>query len=337
MESILNIQEKYHVDDSIKSYEYNEYHPTSGSDLNMTGEITFRINNEDEFYHPRRSYLLIEGDILKAANDNRYADADMISLTNNGILYLFSNIKYILGDQEIESLYHPGVASTMFGMVKHPFDYSKGAGLMQCWYPDTSAAADDDNLGFKARHDFIIEGPDTNGSFRLAVKLEDIFGFCEDYDKVVYGIQHSLKMVRTNDNDAIFRAHAADAGKIKLSKMTWMMPRVHANDTRKFDLYKIIKSKDVLDVAFRQRQCNTTELPAAALTHIWRIGVRTAPEKPRYIIIGIQQDKSGNQEANAALFDTCHVSKMSIVMNDSEYPALDANTKFYKKSIYTIF
>ena len=59
MESILNIQEKYHVDDLIKSYEYNEYHPTSGSDLNMTGEITFRINNEDEFYHPRRSYLLI--------------------------------------------------------------------------------------------------------------------------------------------------------------------------------------------------------------------------------------------------------------------------------------
>ena len=52
MESILQIQEKYQVDDSIKSYEYNEYHPTSGSNLNMAGQITIRIDNEDEFYHP---------------------------------------------------------------------------------------------------------------------------------------------------------------------------------------------------------------------------------------------------------------------------------------------
>ena len=70
-----------------------------------------------------------------------------------------------------------------------------------------------------------------------------------------------------------------------------MILRVHANDTKKNNLYKTIQSKVVLDVAFRQRQCNTTELPAASLRHIWRIGVRTAPEKPRYIVIGIQQTR----------------------------------------------
>ena len=131
MESILNIQEKYRVDDSIKSYEYNEYHPTSGSNLNMAGQITINIENQDEWYHPRRSMLLVEGDLLKA-DGNRYVDDDLVSLANNGIIYLFTNAKYVLGDDEIESVNHPGFASTMLDMLKHPAGYAKGSGIMEC-------------------------------------------------------------------------------------------------------------------------------------------------------------------------------------------------------------
>ena len=60
MESILNIQDKYRVDDSIRSYVYNEYYPGNGpSTLNMAGQINITIDNQDEWYHPRRSVLLI--------------------------------------------------------------------------------------------------------------------------------------------------------------------------------------------------------------------------------------------------------------------------------------
>ena len=93
MESILQIQEKYRVDDSIKSYEYNEYHPTSGSNLNMAGQITIRIDNEDEFYHPRRSWLLVQGDLVKA-DDSLYAVDDLVTLTNNGICTCFQMLIY---------------------------------------------------------------------------------------------------------------------------------------------------------------------------------------------------------------------------------------------------
>ena len=133
MESILNFQDKYRVDDSIKSYEYNEYHPTSGSNLNIAGQITINMDNQDEWYHPRRSVLLVEGNLTKA-NDELYADEDLVSLTNNGPMYLFTNVKYVLGDHEIESVNHPGFASTMLGMLKHPAGYSKGSRLMECWY-----------------------------------------------------------------------------------------------------------------------------------------------------------------------------------------------------------
>ena len=65
MDSILHMQEKYQEDDSIKSYEYNECYPTSGSNLNMSGEITITIENLDQFYHSSRSWLLVEEDLVK--------------------------------------------------------------------------------------------------------------------------------------------------------------------------------------------------------------------------------------------------------------------------------
>ena len=94
MDSILNFQEKYIECDAIISYEYNEYQPTSGSNLNIPGNINIHIENQDEFYHPRHSYLLVEGNLLKE-DGTRYATANVIALTNNGVMHLFSNVKYI--------------------------------------------------------------------------------------------------------------------------------------------------------------------------------------------------------------------------------------------------
>ena len=71
----------------------------------MAGQITITIENQDKFYHPRRSWLL--GDILKAAADACYGDNDLVTLSNNAIMYLFANIIYELTCQEIERLIIP--------------------------------------------------------------------------------------------------------------------------------------------------------------------------------------------------------------------------------------
>ena len=119
MDSILNFQEKYMESDAIKSYEYNEYQPTSGSNINIPGNITIHIENQDEFYHPRRSYLLVEGNLMKE-DGARYAAADTIAQANNGVMHLFSNVKYELAGQEIESVNNPGIAGVLMGIAKYP-------------------------------------------------------------------------------------------------------------------------------------------------------------------------------------------------------------------------
>ena len=62
---IFDINEPLQEEDSIKSYEYSSYLPTSGSNLNTPGTITIHIESHDAFYHPRRSYLLVEGELVK--------------------------------------------------------------------------------------------------------------------------------------------------------------------------------------------------------------------------------------------------------------------------------
>ena len=111
------------VDESIKSYEYDEYQPITGAQLNSAGQITITIENQDQFLH-LHSYLLIEGDVLKADN-TRYADADPIALTNNGLMYLFSSLKLTLAGQMVEHVNYPGQATSFLGLATYSPDYSK--------------------------------------------------------------------------------------------------------------------------------------------------------------------------------------------------------------------
>lgn len=330
VDSILQINENYSVDDSIKSYETYAFQPISGTQLNSAGQITIRVENQDSFFHPRKSWLQIEGKLTKTAALAVYADADLVSLTNNGLLYLFDNIKYELSGQEIESVYHPGHASTILGLSRYSTNFDQGPGLNQCWTLDTSTAAANANTGFKKRHDYIIEKAAPKGNFRFSINLEHLFGFCEDYDKVLYGFTHTLTLVRSgSDNNAIFRTNAAGAGSVTLEKISWMLPRIEPNDEQKYQLYKSIEKKEVLNVGFRMRQCATVSVPQTP-SFTWRLGVRAAPEKPRYIMIAFQTGKSNDQEKNTALFDHCNVSNMYVLLNNTRYPAIDFNASFAK-------
>ena len=91
--------------------------------------------------------------------------------------------------------------------------------------------------------------------------MKHIIGFCEDYDKIVYGLKHSLTLVRKTDDDAVFRRTAAIAGKVSLDKMSWIMSHVIPADDEKFFIYKIIESRVKLAVAYRTRQCDMLSFP----------------------------------------------------------------------------
>ena len=76
-------------------------------------------------------------------------------------------------------------------------------------------------------------------TFSFRIPLKHIFGFSEDYDKIMYGLKHRLTLVRKTD-DAIFRVAVAGAGKVNVDKISWFMPHVIPADAEKFFIYKTI-------------------------------------------------------------------------------------------------
>jgi len=259
---IFNITEKPGIDQSIEKYEYHSYEPITGTDLNRPGEIRLNIETQDLFTHPSKSYLVFDGKSVKNADDAEYANADVITLTNNAMMHLFNNITYQLSGQEIESLFLPGQATTMLELLKFPDDFQKSTGLNHLWFNNSGATTHLQNYArFGVRQRYIIQTPDPNGTFSFSVPLKHTFGFCDDYEKVVCGFKHQVTHVRKGCNDAIFRNNAPDAGKVVLSKLSWYMPHVLPNDQEKLALYKTIESKSSLPVGYRMIQCDSISVP----------------------------------------------------------------------------
>ena len=341
MADILQITEDIPVDDSIYDYEYKEYNPIAGTDLNR-GSIVLTIESQDIYTHPAESFLVIDGELRKKNRDGAgavqyYGDADIVSLTNNGLMYLFSDVRYHLASHEIEVLQNPGHATTMLGMLKYPDDFTKSQGLNQLWLPDTNSDAEIvNNLGFKKRHQHIIMRSNPKGTFSFKIPLKHFLGFCEDYRKILYGMQQRLTLTRISNDNAIFRA-GGDEGEVYIDKIRWFMPHVIPSDAYRLQLDKIIEKKEKIPVGYRMLQCDSTQVPNGNTTFTWRLGVKSSPDIPRFIIVGFQSNKNNDQETNPALFNHCRVRNIYVTLNAKRYPDTDYDNDFVKNQYSRIY
>ena len=348
MADILQITEDIPVDDSIYDYEYKEYNPIAGTDPNR-GSIVITIEAQDIYTHPAESFLIIDGRLRKTdahpalnapvpGDLYSFVDADVVSLTNNGLMYIFSDIRYHLSSHEIEVLQNPGQATTMLGMLKYPDDFTKSQGLNQLWIPDTHTTASKvDNEGFKKRHDYIIQTTQPKGTFSFKIPLKHFLGFCEDYKKILYGMQQRLTLTRTNDNNAIFRDNNTVRGTIEIEKIRWFMPHIIPSDAYRLQLNKVIEKKEKIPVGYRMLQCDSTQVPAGNNTFTWRLGVKSSPDIPRFIIVGFQTNKNSNQQTNPAIFDNLNVRNIYVTLNAKRYPDTDYENDFTKNQFSRIY
>ena len=208
-------------------------------------------------------------------------------------------------------------------MTSYSTTYSKGCGLARDWYPDTSAEAALTNTGFTVRHGYLIDKPDPKCGSHCAIPMRYIFGF-----KVNCGMRDALQLIRKDDNDALFRVAAAGAGKVNLTKIALSVPIIQPNDVRNVNLYKSIASNNVIPVSFPMRQCETFSVPAGTKSTVWRLGVSSAPEKPRWVLVGLQTDNSGNQEGNAG-----GLTDMQVWLTHSRYPLIGYSYRFHQGAV----
>ena len=351
MADILQITEDIPVDDSIYEYEYKEYNPITGTDFNR-GSIVITIESQDIYTHPAESFLIIEGRLIKNTgalyNDNEY-----VTSINNAMMYLFSDVRYHLASHEIEVLQNPGHATTMLGLLKYPDDFTKSQGLNQLWFPDSETGdgeVDNNNnvvnKGFELRHKHIIKSPNPKGTFGFKIPLKHFLGFCEDYKKILYGMQQRLTLTRTVNTNAILRGYQTNAqgvkiyydeGNVRIDNIRWFMPHVIPSDAYRLQLDKIIEKKEKIPVGYRMLQCDNIQVPENQREFTWRLGVKSSPDIPRFIIVGFQSGKNNTQEGNPAIFDHLFVRNIYVTLNAKRYPNINYNNDFTKNQYSRIY
>ena len=319
----LDWNEPIIFDESVEKIDVQEYEPHVGTNLNSEhNDIKIVIQNQDQFLLPSQSYIYIEGQLMKD-DDNKYNfENEKISLVNNGLLFLFDRLGYRINGEEVEGFNQPGITTLMKGLITYPEDSNEK--MKYFWSLDTKRIHKS-NSGFMERLSYLADG---TGKFSGIIPLSHIFGFCEDYDKVLYGVQHILTLRRGSDGRALFKDDSKDTGgdevvpdgKIELTKLAWHIPSYKISDEYKVKLYKDIKNKTTISMAYLNRQLEETDIPSGQKQLNWRLNVTAGAEKPRYIIVGLQTGDIKEQTKNSAIFDHCDFSKAYVQLNNERYP-----------------
>jgi hypothetical protein len=323
---ILDIRESVEIDDSIGSFEYVEKDTDQGvANLNTPGELTITFNGQNTWMCPGESYLIVEGFIqINTAAPALWADAQgtAVSFINNGLMFMFDNVKYYLGSQLIEYFQYAGVTTTLHNYLTKSRTYS---GLDWMWYPDEYIDQPIlKNRGFGFRNlalrplnaDAAAQPSPPNYYFSCAIPLENIFNFCHDYKKVMIGVEHKISLVKQSTNICLMRNSAAAAGNavaaagmfpaltttannaanvttgdaiVNLTKLRWAMPYVVPNPSAGITLGEIIKSSAPVDITFLNKKTTVITVTPGATTINWtpRL-ISGGVERPRYVICAFQ-------------------------------------------------
>ena len=350
----LNLLETPLVDNSIESFQYQDYAPQSQDNLDQSGgAIRIDINASDTYLQISESSLVIKGQLVRDNNNAYVADAE-VALVNNAMMYLFSKIKYTISGKTMEEISDPGQITSMLAYLTLPDDYNSNAGLMSCWSKDTTNHANSSkytqspivpntgvaagvltpaenpeyNQGFAARKSLLMSA-DPRGSFTFVIPFSHMFGF-SDYNKVIWNVKHSLTLSRPEtDNQAIHRANAVHNGKIKISNITWRVPHISVSPILHSELLSVIESKQSIPLNFTARSSESTAVPQTR-DFSWRLSVISGIEKPRWIIVGFQTNRNAEQEQNPAVFDHLSLTKAYVKLNSERYPLSDILTDFAK-------
>ena len=183
------------------------------------------------------------------------------------------------------------------------------------------------NTSHLTRNIYIIQRPNPVGSFSFAIPLSHIFGFCDDYKKVIYGVKHTLTLTRSHDVDAFMRDDATARCEVRLNKVTWFVPHVIPSVSQKIILYKKIENKVSIPIGFRSLQCDSRDV--AGINDLsWRLSVKSGTERPRWLIVGFQTNRSSNRSVTPAIFDHVNLQNIYATINNNRYPIMDLDLDF---------
>ena len=252
-------------------------------------------------------YIELNFDVLKAATNNRYADADDIRLINLGPIALFSN--YILttnSGKNLENIDHAHIVSLMYKLLS------------------SSRDSDDLSIGFDRSRDRrkreLLNNKTQRGKFHLRIYLKDVFGFAEFQEVGTFGLSYRLTLTKNNDSGVLNKNDATNNAKIKINGIEWYFPHYEASLEEDTKLQTQIKNKTPTNIHYPGRSVFMKEVNTQ---NFWtfELGTQEGVNVPIWIFVAFQQhDRQHDQTLNNDTFYRMPVSSCQCITGTEKYP-----------------
>lgn len=302
---ILHVKNEIIQENDIINHQYHTYAPYCTA-FNNNDEIRITIQSQDLYVLPSDSYLLIEFTVKRTdKKDFAGAEGDFSYMF---LPAMFSEMRYELNGVEIDKCKKPGITSLMKTMV---------------------ACKQEDKIAFQLFTQNSYEKIAAQ-TYQMILPLKFIFGFCEDYNKIILNSKHELILTRCRSNANMYIA-AADVLDFNVDKIHWKIPHISLSDHAKLNMLKTISRNDSLLLAYRS--WDLYELPVVPSTtrHTWSVKTTSQVNKPRFVVVGFQTNRHQSIATDATLFDNCNISNMKLYLNNERYPYDDLSLNFDKK------
>ena len=380
-EDYLQLLEPVIKDESVREIQWREQDADNVNAINSQTTISITFQDRNVWFLPSKSYLIIEGNISSTnppsattpANtpiaaivgppafpaDTAYAG---VTFVNNGIMQMFDTVKYLVGGKQIEYFEKCGITTTMHNILTRPKDFQA---LEMMWYPDEKSALSDlTNPGYAKRWYYTTHPKDFNNraipagpnigpyNFGFAIPLSHIFNFCQDYNKVIFGMTHRLELQRQLDSFALYcsqfgsqnyvesgdpylssiMAQGTNNYSIYLTKLKWALPVIEPSLSMELKLGKIIKENKEFNMPFLNKrfEAQGSVLPNQS-SFTWKLQLSGGYEKPRFIAVAFQATQRNVTVAAVAAVAAGHGATYpgpGVVANNGYPPiaAVAANT-----------
>ena len=305
---MFKLNENYEVDRRILKCDYVRYSPAETSTINTSNsQIYINIPREDSVISLLNSYLDLNFEVVKRADNSRYGNGNDIRLVNLGPVALFSNFKLTTSSgKHLEDISHAHLVSLMYKLIT------------------SSKDSNDLSIGFdnsrNRRRDELALNKIIKGKYHLKIMLKDVFGFAECQEKATYGLGYKLTLTRNKDDAVIDKANAIADARIRIDHIHWYVPHYTPSIQQQSTLSKQILSKTPTELRYVERSVFMKEVNNQNLWN-FELGSHENMNVPIWIIIGFQQrDRQDSQNLNNDNFCRLPVVSAQCIIGTEKYP-----------------
>ena len=220
----------------------------------INNNINIILNREENHLNLRDSYLEIEYVVSDDAGGVFANDAN-IRLVNYGMMALFSSIKL----------------ETSGGKTIKYIDHCHPNLLI---YKLLTSSGDENESGFvrnQGNRDSQLKGDHIaaqRGHMYMMIKMSDLFGFVNDLEKIIYGLEFKLILKRNYNDRALFRVNAnpgavANDGSTEIRDISWCVPGIDPSNDNRIIVQKGLNKKSNVDFSYNERKTFYKNVPNA--------------------------------------------------------------------------